>query len=382
MAGFAYGVADDRVYVNLYSQGTAEIGTKAGKITLAQTTDYPWSGNIKLEIGLGKTGAFTLMFRIPEWAQGRPLPGDLYFYEDASAEPVSLKVNGEAVSFQLEKGYAPISRTWANGDVVELTLPMPVRHVRANPSVAADSGRVAVERGPLVYAAEFADNGGTVTNLLLDPAAPMTAEYRPDILNGLTLLTGKATAFRMESGRESAAEVPLTLIPYYAWAHRGRGEMAVWLAADKAKVRPTPEPTLASTATVTASDGAKGLSGVNNLYEPESSSDSGTGYVHWWPKKGTMEWVQYEFSGPTTISEASVYWFDDTGRGECRVPVSWKAFTRSGEQWVPVRTKDAYGTAKDKYNTIRFIPARTDAFKIEIQAEEKFSAGIQELKVK
>ncbi len=259
---------------------------------------------------------------------------------------------------------------------------MPIRRVRASAEVKADAGRIAVERGPLVYAAEFSDNGGSVTNLLLNSEAPFAAEHRADILNGVTVVTGKATAFRMESGRETAAEVPLTLIPYYAWAHRGRGEMSVWLAADKTIVRPTPEPTLASMSTVTASDGAKGLVGVNNLFEPESSIDHATGYAHWWPKKGTAEWVQLDFPSPTTVSEVSVYWFDDTGTGECRLPVSWKAFTRTGGQWVPVRTKDHYGVVKDAYNTVRFIPARTEAFKIELLLPEKFSSGIQEIKIK
>jgi len=382
MGGFAYGVSGNRVYVNLFAQGTADIGTKNGKVTIAQTTDYPWSGNVKFEVGLEKPADLTLMIRIPGWAQGRPLPGGLYVYDDETVEPSVLKVNGESVAFGLDKGYAPVARTWTNGDVVELSLPMPVRRVRASAEVKADAGRIAVERGPLVYAAEFADNGGSVTNLLLKAEAPFAAEHRADILNGVTVVTGKATAFRMESGLETATEVPLTLIPYYAWAHRGRGEMAVWLPIEKAKVRPTPEPTLASMSTVTASDGAKGLAGLNNLFEPESSIDHATGYAHWWPKKGTVEWVQLDFPNPTTVSEVSVYWFDDTGTGECRLPVSWKAFTRTGGQWVPVRTKDLYGVAKDAYNTVRFIPVRTEAFKIEVLLPEKYSSGIQELKVK
>jgi len=382
MAGFVYGTAGDRVYVNLFAPGTADIATAKGKVGLIQTTDYPWSGNVKIEVGPAQPVELTLMIRIPEWAQGRPLPGDLYVYEDQAAEPPVVKVNGEPVSFQLDKGYASIGRTWNKGDVVDLTLPMPVRRVRSRAEVKADAGRVAIERGPLVYAAEFADNGGKVTNLLLDPAAPFAVEYKADVLNGMSVLTGKAKAFRMESGREVEADVPITLIPYYAWAHRGPGEMSVWLAAEKSKVRPVPEPTLASTSKVTASDGIKGLAGLNNLFEPESSIDHATGYAHWWPKKGTLEWVQLEFPKPATISEVSVYWFDDTGMGECRLPVFWKAFTRSGDEWIPVRAMDKFGVEKDRYNTIRFIPARTDALKIEVQLPEKFSSGIQEIRVK
>ncbi|MBN1938594.1 MAG: glycoside hydrolase family 127 protein [Candidatus Aminicenantes bacterium] len=382
MGGFAYAAAQDRVYINLFAQGTADIETDKGIVTLSQTTDYPWSGNVKIEIKSDKPAEWTLMVRIPGWAQGRPLPGGLYVYEDGTAEPVVLRVNGEPVEFQAEKGFAPVRRTWASGDTVDLLLPMPVRLVRAAPEVKADAGRAAVERGPLVYAAEFADNGGTVTNLMLNTGAPLTAEHRADILGGLTVVSGKATAYRMESGREMSAEVPLTLIPYYAWAHRGKGEMAVWLAVEKDKVRPTPEPTLASMSTVTASDGAKGLAGLNNLFEPERSIDHATGYAHWWPKNGTAEWVQLTFPKPATVSEVSVYWFDDTGAGECRVPVSWKVFSLSRDQWIPVRTKDRYGVEKDAYNTVRFIPVRTEALKIELLLPENFSSGIQEIKVK
>jgi len=382
MGGFAYAVSDDRVYVNLFAQGTADIETKNGKVTLAQTTQYPWSGDVKIEVAPEKPAALTLMIRIPGWAQGRPLPSDLYVYDGETSERPAIKVNGEAVSSPLEKGYAPIGRTWTKGDVVDISLPMPVRLVRANLNVAADAGRIAVERGPLVYAAEFADNGGSVSNLLLDPAGPMAAEYKADLLNGVTVITGEATAYRMKSGREIAEKKNLTLIPYYAWAHRGAGDMAVWLAAEKAKVRPTPEPTLASTSQVTASEGARGLSGVNNLIEPATSADESGGFVHWWPKKGTGEWIQYDFPKPTVVSETSVYWFDDTGTGECRIPVLWKAFYQSGGQWVAMKAAGAYGVAKDAFNTVRFAPVKTAALRLEIRLPENFSSGIQEWKVK
>ena len=383
MGGFAYAVSDDRIYVNLFTQGTAEIGTKNGKVKLAQTTAYPWSGDVKIEVAPDKAdAALTLMIRIPEWAQGRPLPSDLYVYEGEPAGEPMVKVNGETVSYQLEKGYAAIGRTWKAGDVVELSLPMPVRLVRANSKIAADSGRVAVERGPLVYAAEFADNGGGVSNLLLDTAAPLTAEFKADVLNGVTVISGKAKAFRMKAGREVAEETVLTLIPYYAWAHRGAGEMAVWLAAEKANVRPTPEPTLASTSKLTASEGARGLNGANDLIEPSSSADDAGGFVHWWPKKGTVEWIQLDFSKPARIAEIKIYWLDDTGTGECRPPASWKAFYRSGEQWLEVNARGPYGVEKDKYNAVRFAPVAASGLKLEIQLPEGYSSGIQEIVVK
>ena len=382
MGGFAYAVSDDRIFVNLFTQGTAEIATKNGNVRLAQTTAYPWSGDVKIEVAPDKAdAALTLMIRIPEWAQGRPLPGGLYVYEGEAASSPTVKVNGETVSYQLEKGYAAIGRTWKAGDIVEMSLPMPVRLVRANDNIAADAGRIAVERGPLVYAAEFADNAGDVSNLLFNPAEPLTAEFRTDLLNGVTVITGKANAYRMKGGRETVEAVDLTLIPYYAWAHRGRGAMAVWLAAEKAKVRPTPEPTIASLSSLTASEGTVGLAGINNLYEPAGSDDRATGYLYWWPNMGTVEWVQYDFPKAERISETAVYWYDNP-ETECRLPLSWKAFYRAGDAWMPVKAAGPYGTERNVDNVVRFAPVVTTGLKLEIQFQNQFTAGIQEWKVK
>jgi hypothetical protein len=382
MSGFAYGVAGDKVYINLYAQGRADIEASGGRVALSQITDYPWNGDVKIEVAPEKPTAMTLMVRIPGWAQGRPLPSDLYTYEGEAGERPVIKVNGAITAFTLDKGYAPIARTWRKGDTVEIFLPMPVRLVRANPKVKDDIGRTAVERGPLVYAAEGVDNGGSVSNLVLDTAVPLTAESRPDLLNGITVVKGGGISYRMKDGREVVEKKALVLVPYYAWAHRGKGEMEVWIAARKDKARVLPEPTLASKARISASDGAKTLEGAHNQFEPENSIDQAGGYVHWWPKRGTTEWIQFDFEKPALISETSVYWFDDTEAGECRLPVSWKAFYKSGDQWIPVDAAGPYGVEIDKYNVVPFAAVTTTALRLEIRLPEKFSAGIQEWKVK
>jgi hypothetical protein len=240
---------------------------------------------------------------------------------------------------------------------------------------------VAIERGPLVYAAEWPDNKGTISNLVLDDGTPLTAESRPDLLKSVTIVSGQATALRLQEGRVVTGKQALTLIPYYAWAHRGKGEMTVWLARQPDKARAVPEPTLASTAQASASGGT-GVAALNDQFEPENSNDHSTRYFHWWPKKGTLEWVQYEFKAPATVSEVSVYWFDDTGEGECRVPGSWRVLYRAGDKWVPVESGDPYSVAKDKYNVVHFAPVETGALRLEIQLPEKFSSGIQEWKVR
>jgi DUF1680 family protein len=381
MGRFVYGVEGDKIYVNLYAQNTAEVKTEAGRVRIEQTTEYPWSGDVEIRVSPRKSGRFTLLIRIPGWSQGRPLPGDLYRYADSAWEPPVVNVNGRAVGFEQEKGYLPITRTWSEGDIVELSFPMPVRRVLAHESVESDIGRVAVERGPLVYCAEWVDNGGRVANLVLEDEIPLVTEARPDLIGGVTVIKGEATAYALEAGRLVGVKQPLILIPYFSWAHRGPGEMEVWIARVQEKARPAIPPGLAAEAEVKASEGARRARGVNDLYVPESSGD-GIGYMHWWPRRGTLDWIEYHFEEPVRISESSVYWFDDTGRGGCRTPVSWRLFYKRGEEWQPVQNTGPYGVAKDTYNRVRFTAVRAASFRLEVQAQEKWSTGIHDWKIK
>jgi hypothetical protein len=175
---------------------------------------------------------------------------------------------------------------------------------------------------------------------------------------------------------------PFTAIPYYAWANRGRGEMTVWLATTDAGAKPIPPPTVATTSTVTASNpGRKNPRAINDGEEPESSSDAAS-YFDWWPKKGSTEWVEYTFDKPTSVSEAELYWFDDTGHGEVRVPASWRLLYKDGPDWKPVTTTSPYGVAKDQYNKVAFTPITTPALRLEVTMQPQFSAGIEEWKVR
>ena len=253
----AYAVSGDTVFVNLFVQGQARLALSAGEVRLEQETRYPWDGDIRIRVSPSKPGPFTLAVRVPGWSLDHPVPGNLYRSLVRGREPVTLKLNGLLVPIRLERGFAVITREWSVGDAVDLHLPMPIRRVVAHEAVKADDGLVAVERGPLVYTAEFVDNGGLVTNLVLDDQAPLAAQWRPDLLNGVMTVTGTATALRMRNGSAAAAAEPLTLIPYYAWAHRGKGEMAVWLARRADRARPAPEPPLASSSRASSSEGGK-----------------------------------------------------------------------------------------------------------------------------
>jgi len=405
--GYIYAADGDKVYINLFAQGKANMTAGKAKLEIVQTTEYPWTGDVRIEVKPERPAPLSLHVRIPGWALGRPIPSDLYKYTDGPApkpaaagpaetkgaadviaEPVvrtiempTVKVNGEPVDVILRKGYVVLDRTWQGGDVVEVSLPMPVRRVVANDKVEADRGRVAVERGPLVYCAEAPDNDGRVTNFILTDGAGLSAARADELLNGVVVIKGEAEALSEKAGRAVVEKKDITLIPYYAWANRGPGEMEVWIAREPAKARMAMEPGLAAKAAVTASEGAKGLKGVNDGYEPEGSADA-TRYVHWWPKKGGSEWVEYAFKEAVRVSETSVYWFDDTGGGSCRVPASWRLLYKSGDKWLPVAAAGPYRVAKDAWNTVRFAPVRTTGLRLEIEEQKDWSVGVHEWKVK
>ncbi len=224
--GYIYATDPEAVYVNLFIGGSADLklgeGGNAKSLRLAQQTRYPWDGNVKLTVNPEAAAEFTVHVRIPGWARGKPVPGDLYRYAENEVPAFSMKLNGNEVSPALEKGYAVLRRTWKSGDTIELDLPMPIHRVLANEGVEADRGRVALERGPLVYCVEGIDNGGRARALHLPAGAELAAEHRKDLLGGVTVIIAKGTA---ESGE------PILAIPFYAWANRGEGEMCMWLPA-------------------------------------------------------------------------------------------------------------------------------------------------------
>jgi len=230
MGGFAYAVAGPKVYVNLYTQGTARIPTKGGTIRLEQVTGYPWNGDVRIRVAAEKPLQLTLMLRVPGWALGRPLQGDLYRYTESVRREPEIRVNNTPVAAVMEKGYLAVEREWQNGDTVELSLPMPVNRVLAHDRVTANTGRVAVERGPLVYCAEWPDNNGRARDIVLDDSAALVPEPGVDMLGGITVITAEGALKNSPQGSRLAEKRKITLIPYYAWAHRGKGEMAVWLA--------------------------------------------------------------------------------------------------------------------------------------------------------
>ena len=225
VGGFAYAVAKQRAYVNLYVAGEASLKLDNGPaLKLAQQTEYPWKGQVRLTVTPEKPTEFELCLRIPGWALGRPVPSNLYRFADAAAAPIVLKVNGKpAEAAPADDGYVHLRRHWQAGDVVELDLPMPVRRVLANENVKDDLGKVALMRGPVVYCLEAVDQPELdVSRLTLPRETKLTAEHRADLLGGVTVIQA-----RIPSGGQNP--VTVTAVPYYAWANRDKAAMTVWI---------------------------------------------------------------------------------------------------------------------------------------------------------
>ncbi len=376
---YIYAYENKNIYINLYIADKAEIKIPNNTLKVEQKTRYPWDGNIKINITIQKPEDFTIFLRIPCWAENQPLPGNLYHFYKRNNQPVALKVNGEVIEPLTENGYVPLKRKWEKSDTIELNLPMPVRRISAHPNVRDDTGKVALQKGPIVYCAESRDNNGQVTNLLIPDNTKLKSEFRPDLLNGIQVIEGKAVALAHSEEDDSIIEtsVPFLAIPYYAWANRGESEMAVWLPANFSAATPLPAPTIASKSNVTTSGGTDPQA-VNNQLVPENSNDHSVPYFHWWPKKGSKEWVTFSFDKPQRISTIQVYWFDDTGQGECRTPESWKIFYEKNGEFKSVINPKGLGTEKDKFNNATFEPVRTNAIRIEVNLRKNFSAGIYE----
>jgi len=241
--GYVYAKAGDTLYVNLFVSGTGTVNMKNNAVQIKQETQYPWDGAVKITIEPERPAKFTIAVRRPGWTQNNPVPSDLYHYGEKNDGPqMNFKFTNHepehSISlrypFRTGDDFVYFDQRWEKGDVIELDFPMPVRRVLAHENVEANRGRVAIERGPIVYCAEWPDNGGHVHNLVLPDDAKLTPERRKDLLGGVTVVRGKALAVSYGDDGKSLVkkEQDFTAIPYYAWAHRGQGEMAVWLARD------------------------------------------------------------------------------------------------------------------------------------------------------
>ncbi len=226
--GYMYAQKDDQIYINLFINGTADLSIGKTAVQLTQQNNYPWEGALQFTINPKKTTAFSLLVRIPGWAQNSVVPSDLYQFENNTVVKPVIKVNGQAVEYNIQNGYAVIARSWKKNDQLTVNLPMDVQRITANKNLKDNIGKVALQRGPLVYCAEWPDNNGKTSNLIMPAGTPFTSEFKPDLLNGVMILKAEVPAVVVSNNAVSTVKQSFTAIPYYSWANRGKGEMMIW----------------------------------------------------------------------------------------------------------------------------------------------------------
>ena len=383
LPGYVYAVKDKDVYVNLFLSNKSELAVGKKKVALSQQTNYPWDGDITITIDQNSVGQFALKIRIPSWVKGKVVPSDLYSYTDGKRLGYRVSVNNQELYPEI-RDYITIDRKWKKGDKVQIHFDMEPRVVRANNKVEADRGMVAIERGPLVYCAEHPDNDFDIFSALVNQE-PQFQFGKTEIAGTsvVTLTTDAQTLEFNKQGKLLVKDQTLTLIPYYAWCHRGSGKMRVWLSQDLRATTPTQPATLASQSKVSSGSKVPAISSINDRLVPKDENDRSMPYTHWWPKKGGTEWLSYEFPAEATVQSCTVYWFDDAPWGGCRVPKSWRILYQDAQgQWQPVTDADHYPTTKGAACTVNFSPVKTKALRLEVTQPVDFSSGLFEWSVK
>lgn len=228
--GYVYAQKGNSLFINLFINGTSTLSMDKNSILVEQKNNYPWDGNLIFNITPKQSKAFEILIRIPGWASGQAIPSNLYTFSKPVNTKPTITINGKAENYTVRNGYAVLSRTWRKGDVVQVNLPMEVQRVTAHNRLKDDLGKVALQRGPLMYCAEWPDNNGKVSNLMLPSSTSFKTEYKPGLLNGVTVIEGEAAAINIDPQNNSVStgKQRFVAIPYYAWANRGKGEMVVW----------------------------------------------------------------------------------------------------------------------------------------------------------
>jgi DUF1680 family protein len=230
--GYIYAVTKNELYVNLFVSNIANFSIGGRKVQVSQKADFPWNGSVEIILNPEKEGKFDLKIRIPGWAVNEAIPGGLYKFTEQNNELIKLSVNGTLTDLNLKDGFAVISQNWKKGDKVDVEFPMPVRTVVADERVKEDIGKIAVQRGPVIYCAEWPDNNtGKVLNLVINKESGFSSIFVPEMLGGTEVIKTMAhqTARSLDGKIESKPDEPLTLIPYALWNNRGPGQMMVWI---------------------------------------------------------------------------------------------------------------------------------------------------------
>jgi hypothetical protein len=381
--GYFYAVAGEQLYVNLFARSTAQVKISGKDIEIRQNTNYPWEGKIDITVNPTGNQNFTMMLRIPGWARNEAIPGDLYRFNDSRNATYTITVNGKTIQPDLKNGYAVISRTWKKGDMVSLELPMPAREVVADEKLKEDKELIAIQRGPVVFCAEGADNDGKVLNLVFKEDAEYKASFDPAMLNGTEVIETTAKPMYADN------EIPVKLIPYYLWDNRGPSEMQVWLSTRKPASLPDSLIVINENAGDFASTNyVSPWENVRSIYDlniPQTSADKGPGAFGNWMAEGNTvgqwNWVQYDFHEDKTINSSEVYWWDDNqgitlpdscylsywdNLSNCFVPIPGTTFEKQKGSITP-----------DQFNHMSFKTITTRKIRLNFIGHEK-AQGILE----
>jgi uncharacterized protein len=283
MPNYIYAQQGTDLFVNLFVSGSTIFETPKGNIKLMQESNMPWNGHIVLTLHPENPAKANVHIRIPGWAAGNPVPGNLYeFLNDPSERPL-FKINGIEVSPKIENGYAVLSEKWKANDKVEIVFPWEIRRIKAHPNIEDNRGKMALQLGPLVYCTEWADyENPYIFDLFLSENDKLSYDFMPEKLGGMNVISGHASVLRKGEGPDKGEIYPrkFTAIPYFAWAHRGKGQMMVWIPASEEATRPKPLPTIASESHVEASLTTSALQGINDQLLPKHSAG-----LHEWTVK-------------------------------------------------------------------------------------------------
>jgi uncharacterized protein len=362
--GWQYAVRDGQgVWVHLYMAGQASVSFDGVTLGLKQESNYPWDGAVKLTLSLPEPRTFSLNLRIPAWAAG-----------------ATAAVNGAGTALSPVKGYAPITRAWQNGDVVDLQLPLAVRRIHSDARVAANQGRVAIARGPLVYCLESEDNSAPVHRIVVPAGAALSTQHDGGFLGGLTRITGTGLH------ADTAAPVAFTMIPYGLWDNRGHdSSMCVMVPETAAAASGGPDrgrlaDAVASWSFKNASDSGAAL---NDGLWPRNSADGTIPRFTWWSHQGTSEWVAYEFPAPLQVWRSDIFWYADAEQGGgCDFPQAFQHEYWDGSAWRPLVLAHDYG-GNDLYSgghftIVRFQPVTTTRVRLNVQLKPGKSGGVLE----
>jgi DUF1680 family protein len=367
LGGYVYATSADSLYVNLYVGGSMKATIGGHKVEMDVATDFPWDGKVTYTIK--NSAKFNLRLRYPGWCSH-----------------ATVAINGRTEVGAVYENYIVLGRDWKAGDKIEVEFDMPIVQMEAHPSVEDDKGLAVIQRGPLVYCAEQADNQIQVDDIVVPRGAMMTASFEQDLLGGVVTVTAEAER-RSVNEWDRALYQPIKpvertsakFIPYGFWANRGRNKMVTWTPTAQPPAR-TLTPEARANVSMSFVSGNAQPWGINDGVEPKSSGEQPRALAHFWPHKGGEEWIQYTWDSPMPVTGVELYWFDDTGRGECRLPASWKLQALVGDRWQDVALTET-PVAMDKWSKVAFAKLTTTALRLVVRQREGWASGVHEWRV-